>query len=35
MLTLLRLLLLAANDVQCPACRFWYDPRYGHACVPC
>ena len=22
-------------DVQCPNCRFWYDPAYGHACTPC
>lgn len=36
---MLRLLLRAAAvlglDVQCPVCRFHYDPKYGHSCVPC
>lgn len=39
MLTTLRRLAAALhnleNRAQCPDCGFWYDPNYGHACVPC
>lgn len=35
MRTLIRLLVLAANEMQCSGCGFWYDPKYGHSCTPC
>lgn len=33
--TLLFLLPLALNDVQCEGCGFWYDLSERHVCVPC
>lgn len=35
MLTLLLLAAVLRQNVACPACGFWYDDRYGHACTPC